>query len=399
MPSVPTSLLLVLLVAAWIWVLVPMFARSREAVPQSDDDAAGFRILRRPGRAGMARVGSRTTGEVETVQDNTMDADQPRERASDGGVSDGSFGGADGSRGFTGTAETDSVRADSTGVRGADGADSADGADGDHGAADAHGADADDSPTQQLPRLRDSRSGSHRGAVLGTGAGDADAVDADTLDAETELDADAGADRPVRRHKPGRGGFDPEHAAATARYKYRRRRMITLVLAGVTALLLAGALLVSSSLWIGVVAGVLALAGYLGYLSRTVRIEREISERRMARLRRARELRPFPVQQPQPRSPYQQPARRVAAAAPSGRDAAVAPAGQLPPHGRTLVRRDERDERDDHAAVAGRAPASAVGPGRAEPGRYTVVDLDDDDPAFDDLDMYEPVVYRRAAGQ
>jgi hypothetical protein len=45
-------------------------------------------------------------------------------------------------------------------------------------------------------------------------------------------------------------------------------------------------------------------------------------------------------------------------------------------------------------------PARRVRPGTSAvvPGR--TVDLDDDDPAFDDLDEYqEPMTYRRAAGQ
>lgn len=377
MPSVPTSLLLVLLVAAWLWVLVPMFARSREAVPESDDTAAGFRILRRAGRVRRSRAGAaRTTGEVETVQDNTIDAQQPRERdGADERWAEADAADADQWDGYSDDADA----ADAVDDAAADDADAAAGAGRSAAAGDA-GAEPDEAPTQQLPRLRD-----------------ADAADA--------------ADRPVRRHKPGRGGFDPEHAAATARYKYRRRRLITLVLAAVTAVLLLGAVLVNGSLWIGVVAGVLSLAGYLGYLSRTVRIEREISERRMARLRRARELRPYEVQQAQPQSPYQRradqqgAARRLAAeaalAAPAASGASAAGAADLaaskvPPHGRTVVRRGASYGAAD-AVTAGAVETGVAA--RTEPGRYTVVDLDDDDPAFDDLDMYEPVVYRRAAGQ
>ncbi|NNG35302.1 gephyrin-like molybdotransferase receptor GlpR [Nakamurella aerolata] len=379
MPSVPTSLLLVLLVAAWLWVLVPMFARSREAVPESDDTAAGFRILRRAGRVRRSRAGAaRTTGEVETVQDNTIDAQQPRERDdADERWAEADAADADQWDGYSDDADA----ADAVDDAAADDADAAAGA-GRSAAAGAAGADPDEAPTQQLPRLRD---------------------------ADADPDAADPADRPVRRHKPGRGGFDPEHAAATARYKYRRRRLITLVLAAVTAVLLLGAVVVNGSLWIGVVAGVLSLAGYLGYLSRTVRIEREISERRMARLRRARELRPYEVQQAQPQSPYQRradqqgAARRLAAeaalAAPAVPVAGAADqpaASQVPPHGRTVVRRGASDGAAD-AVTAGAVETGVAA--RTEPGRYTVVDLDDDDPAFDDLDMYEPVVYRRAAGQ
>jgi len=46
---------------------------------------------------------------------------------------------------------------------------------------------------------------------------------------------------------------------------------------------------------------------------------------------------------------------------------------------------------DDRAA---QVPAAAV----SYRGRQ-VVDFDDDDPSFDDLDYYQPVAYRRASGQ
>jgi hypothetical protein len=95
-------------------------------------------------------------------------------------------------------------------------------------------------------------------------------------------------------------------------------------------------------LWVGAVVSLALLVGYLAYLRRQVRIEASIRQRRMERLQRARQIRPE-----------------------SGRPARRARTG-----------------------------TSAVVPGR------TVVDLDDDDPAFDDLDEYQqPVTYRRASGQ
>lgn len=45
MPSLPTSLIIVGLVAAWLIVLVPMMSRSRESVPEDVDEGANLRVL------------------------------------------------------------------------------------------------------------------------------------------------------------------------------------------------------------------------------------------------------------------------------------------------------------------------------------------------------------------
>jgi len=143
--------------------------------------------------------------------------------------------------------------------------------------------------------------------------------------------------RPVPR-RPGRGGYDPEAAEATRAYRYRQRRRITFVLLIATAVFTLAALLTVSVFWVGAAVSVVLLAGYLAYLRRQVRIEAAIRQRRMERLQRARQIRPE--------------------------------------SGRSRPRRSDVDR-----------------------GRE-VVDLDDDDPAFDDLERYnEPVTYRRAVGQ
>src|SRR6185437_12203846 len=79
MPSLPTSLSVVALAVAWLVVLVPMAARRREHVPESDDRSAGFRVLRRTSRRRNQRVLSRTAvasadvdgpdGEVDSMDD------------------------------------------------------------------------------------------------------------------------------------------------------------------------------------------------------------------------------------------------------------------------------------------------------------------------------------------
>jgi hypothetical protein len=147
--------------------------------------------------------------------------------------------------------------------------------------------------------------------------------------------------RPVP-HRPGRGGFDPEAAEATRAYRYRQRRRVTLILLIATVGFSVAAALVLNWLWIGAGLCFALLVGYLAYLRRQVRIEAAIRQKRMERLQRARQIRPEYARAP----------RRT------------------------------------------RPGTSAVAPGR------TVVDLDDDDPGFDDLEEFdEPMTYRRAAGQ
>src|SRR6478752_7008642 len=69
--SIPTSLIVVLLVVAWLVVLVPMVARRREKVPETESNGSGFRVLRRasaslrrrPGRTAQAATATSTQGE------------------------------------------------------------------------------------------------------------------------------------------------------------------------------------------------------------------------------------------------------------------------------------------------------------------------------------------------
>lgn len=87
-----------------------------------------------------------------------------------------------------------------------------------------------------------------------------------------------------RRYRSGRGGYDPEVAAELARAKYvfRQRVVVGLVLGAVISVVLA--FTVSSLWWWMHAAFDVAVSGYLGYLRRQVRIEEEVRERRAARL-------------------------------------------------------------------------------------------------------------------
>ena len=113
---------------------------------------------------------------------------------------------------------------------------------------------------------------------------DTKSTELDTLSASVPSDQhDAGI-----RVRRGRGGFDPEAdaIARAARYQFRQRAVLAIVLAAVMSGALA--LIVSGTLWWLCAASGVVLVTYLAYLRRQVRMEEEIRRRRMARLTRSR---------------------------------------------------------------------------------------------------------------
>ncbi|MBB4688178.1 divisome protein SepX/GlpR [Amycolatopsis jiangsuensis] len=216
-------------------------------------------------------------------------------------------------------------------------------------------------------------------------------VEDDLAELESELDADleeepepepeplpqparagrAETARERRGYRPGRGGFDPEAAeiAARAKYAFRQRVVVILLIAAVATAAFAGFVL-SLAWWVhGAVD--LALVGYLGYLRRQVRIEDEIRQRRMARY-----------------STTRTPRRAEPAEPPSS------------------VRTETAElEEDDHDLEVVASPPRNIVERKPSPmsrirRQAVVVDLDDEDPAFEELD--EPGMggpYRRAVGE
>ncbi|GGS14857.1 MULTISPECIES: divisome protein SepX/GlpR [Actinokineospora] len=143
-----------------------------------------------------------------------------------------------------------------------------------------------------------------------------------------------------RRYRPGRGGFDPDAAAraARAKYRFRQRVVVLMLLAAVATAVVAG--VATPWLWWAHGGIDVLLVGYLTYLRRQVRIEDEIRRRRLARMQAARRHHARPVEDYAPR-----PATR-------------------PTH----------------------------------PGAVAV-DIDDEDPWFDDLGDPRELSYRRAVGE
>ena len=91
-------------------------------------------------------------------------------------------------------------------------------------------------------------------------------------------------ERPPPRYRPGRGGFDPEAAAiaARARYAFRQRVVLALLIAALVTGVVAGVAV--PEMWWAHAAVDLALIGYLVYLRRQVRLEEAIRARRAARM-------------------------------------------------------------------------------------------------------------------
>ena len=204
-----------------------------------------------------------------------------------------------------------------------------------------------------------------------------DVVDPDDVD-DLDDDLDDDQRRPVhsddvragRRYRPGRGGFDPEAAAFAARAKYARRQRTVLImlLAAVTTALLG--VFAWTTAWAAHAVVDVFLVGYLAYLRRQVKIEEDVRERRLARLSRM----------------------------PADSDVEGPESGELEveeePTSWSPRERDEEDDADDPDSDSGsRAPRIPV------TANAVTVDIDDEDPVFDELDerTWEP--YRRASGE
>ncbi len=187
-----------------------------------------------------------------------------------------------------------------------------------------------------------------------------DDTDFDEYDDYEEPDVDFVEHRPFR---PGRGGYDPETAAivAQAKYAFRRRVVGTLLLLAILTGVVAGVL--HPLVWWGHAAVDVTLVSYLGYLRRQVRMEEEIRARRLARLSHAR--------------------RRTAPRQAQGKQ----------PHAASTSAPEPEQTRDQ----PGLAPQPRF-QHQPRPGTV-VVDTDDEDPLFVELDGPEALPYRRASGE
>ncbi|WP_406692824.1 hypothetical protein REH65_14570 [Saccharopolyspora sp. ID03-671] len=298
----PSSLIFAALAAAWLVVLVPMFARRRQEVSRTTDSALAARVVRRGSDRRPARSEAATTDRVEVgMPEPGLDVDEQ---------------------------------------------------------------DVDETVEEH---------------------------DEDWRPVNSE-DVRAG-----RRYRPGRGGYDPEAAALVARAKYARRQRIvlTMLLLAVTTALLAA--LLWPVLWWGHVLVDLSLVGYLTYLRRQVRIEEDIRARRLARINGERELDEPELDEAEldERDDY--------------RDGDYRDGDYRDDYDDDYAGDPEFDELGEFVedyeeeVEAERRPEPVSAQDRAADIRPVVpgvrVEIDDEDPVFDELDerTWEP--YRRAAGE
>jgi hypothetical protein len=221
------------------------------------------------------------------------------------------------------------------------------------------------------------------GGVRGTAEEEPTMPDTGEVDTEREIDFDTNYEEAEyaepaydeydsaepRPFRPGRGGFDAEAAAMTARARYSfRQRVVVLMLLAAVISGLAAATLYPLLWWVHTMIDI-SLVGYLAYLRRQVRIEDEIRQRRAARLDAQRRT-----------------------------QAPVITRQEHDTHGPRDMGDDdlveELVEPEPEPVLPQRKPLTR----HVHPGTM-VVDTDDEDPVFAELDDPGVIPYRRAAGE
>ncbi len=344
----PSSLIFVGLVVLWLLILVPIVARRRQEVPRPGHAARAGRVLRRP---------ARRPGRVEEMDEMQPDKDELDDRD-------------------TATVDADRVNEGDSVDEAAEPAEQADDVD-EPGATDRGRSLAADSGVDEVNVAVQDDAGADDAGADGAGADGAGADGAGADGAGADAAATAGTPSVPARYRRGRGGFDPEAAAlaASARYAFRQRVVLTLLIAALgTGIVAAVGLPV---VWYLHGAIDVVLLGYLIYLRRQVRLEDEIRFRRASRLAGTRFAHVGDV-------PLDGPIETGAFVAPSEATPSAEPTADLKP---------ERAEPGEFALPP--LPRAEL-PGR--PIGTAVVGPDDDDPALHPLDEHQPPRYRRAAG-
>lgn len=331
----PSSLIIVALAAAWLIVLVPMVARKRQEVGHTADDALASRIVRRGSSRGDKR-------EEHLMSESAAHDDRADEVQLDEPVMSDEEG-------------VDVAEAHDVTER-----DDVDGVDGVH----PDDYDQDD---------------------------DRDDYDADIGNRGYD-DEESPRQRPSARrvgYRPGRGGFDPEAAeiAARAKYAFRQRVVLSLLATVVISAIVAG--IVMPLLWWVTGAAGAALAAYLVYLRRQVRIETEIRQRRLNRLNATRGQWHEDDLDYDPRydDHYDERAEHEA-------EYAAYEQAEYEDYDSGYRARSSMSERPIPGVERKPRPHS-----RMRHRNTVVVDIDDEDPAFEQLEQPGSPVYRRAVGE
>ncbi|HEY2699776.1 MAG TPA: gephyrin-like molybdotransferase receptor GlpR [Pseudonocardiaceae bacterium] len=314
----PSSLIIVALVVVWLLVLVPIAARRRQEVAKTGDSTLAARVVRSGGVSAKVE-------EAFAVSDNP---DHETEKATP----------------QVAVVELDDDEFDEEDLDQLE--------------------DFDDFEDEDLePEELDVAEADELAAEDHDDDLEDEYVDEDEVVDEYYEDFDD--DRRARRpYRPGRGGFDPAAAAASARARYtiRQRIVLVIIVAAIATAILA--VLTKPVIWWAHGLLDIGLISYLSYLRRQVRIEDDIRQRRTARL--------------------------------------GAEAEEAAYHEDSTDYDAERDYREADRYDAPPAPRSAVARPvarpRPRPGTV-VVETDDDDPIFDELDQPGVLPYRRAVGE
>ncbi|MBT0566615.1 gephyrin-like molybdotransferase receptor GlpR [Williamsia sp. CHRR-6] len=278
----PNSVLWVLLVAIWLFVLVPMVIKDRPEVRKTTEATLATRVLSRGGQT-MARARRRVAtgrhphdaewtppvreyrkpGVLINVDDDHSDvqtevADEVTEADLD----------IDSGVDSVSTAEADAAP-EASDVAGTEGDSPGDEID-DNVVAEVDGSARDDSDVEESDGYA---SDSHDGDVDDSVADDRDAADDDS---DYEV-----VSEPLTRR--GRGGYDPVADQRRSERRYRTRQRVVLALAALAIIALGVGVALGGSAWAAPGVAVVALLGYLAFLRRTVRIEERIRRQRAAR--------------------------------------------------------------------------------------------------------------------
>jgi hypothetical protein len=233
----------------------------------------------------------------------------------------------------------------------------------------------------------------------------------DDDDGARYADDDRDWERPPPRYRPGRGGFDPDAAALTARarYAFRQRVVLALLVAALISGVVAGVAL--PVLWWAHVAVDVTLVGYLVYLRRQVRMEEAIRGRRAARMagtrrppvaddpeldgwaRRGREesVRAESDDRVDDEGVVEEPEEDV----PGDDELALEEPERVPGTGASLKDATELSDPVEEIALPRLQPV----PPLALPAGTSLVTVDEDDPDLHDLDGPSRPDYRRAVGE
>lgn len=321
----PSSLVVVALVLAWLVVLVPMIVRKRQEVAKTADSELAARVVR--------------SGSGEADADDDADDDE-------------------------------AVVRDPAGM-------------------------GEDSGEEFAANLTDSHDVDHDVTVVDDNVVDdapedaAHDADGENMTARYYDEADLHYEG---RYRPGRGGFDPEAAAiiAKAKYAFRQRIVLAMLIGAVASAVVAG--MVFPMLWWGHGLIDVVLVSYLVYLRRQVRIETEIRERRLARMQRVRRAQALAERRRPVEPAYRPPVTEYAGYEESGYEESAYEDSYAveEPY-------EPYDPEQDHG------PRERVVDGPSMPqvtrGRAVMVEIDDEDPMFDELEEPGSLPYRRAVGE